>query len=238
MRLPFLISVPHSGTVVPPEAAPYCILDEPSIRQDGDVGAREIFAMEESVIAFVRTDVARAIVDVNRAEDDFSADGVIKDFTIYGKKVYRRQPPQSTIKDLILKYYQPYHRELSRLAADKDVRLGLDCHTMAETAPPLSGDNSAKRPCLCVSDLKGRSCPATMTRLMLECLEDAFGVPVSLNHPFQGGYITRRHSAEMPWLQIEINRAVFLPLSLKKQKFNQALQAFARKSGWLPATSG
>ena len=73
MTLPLLLSVPHAGLAVPPEAEPYCVLSEREIVEDGDEGAAEIYDLESAVVAFHTTDIARAIVDMNRPEDDIGA---------------------------------------------------------------------------------------------------------------------------------------------------------------------
>lgn len=73
MKLPFLISVPHSGHHIPQEVQDICILTPEQIYEDSDWGAAEIyFALEKYVEAFIYSDVARAIVDLNRAADDFT----------------------------------------------------------------------------------------------------------------------------------------------------------------------
>ncbi|MCP4230342.1 MAG: N-formylglutamate amidohydrolase, partial [bacterium] len=69
MKLPLLLSVPHGGVNVPPEVRDYCILTEEEIIVDGDEGASEIYwPLEEHVAAFIKTDIARAILDMNRRE--------------------------------------------------------------------------------------------------------------------------------------------------------------------------
>ena len=70
MRLPLLLSVLHAGLGVPPEAEAYCALTPEQIAEDGDEGAAEIYDLHSVVTAFHTTDVARAIVDMNRSEDD------------------------------------------------------------------------------------------------------------------------------------------------------------------------
>ena len=68
--LPLLISVPHAGWKIPPEIGSRCILTEEEIIRDGDEGAADIYRLADEVSVFVTTEIARAIVDVNRAEDD------------------------------------------------------------------------------------------------------------------------------------------------------------------------
>ncbi|NIQ82806.1 MAG: N-formylglutamate amidohydrolase, partial [Anaerolineae bacterium] len=86
--LPLLISVPHGGPKIPPEVESICVLTQEQIVEDGDEGAGEIYSIEDEVAAFVTTGVARAFVDVNRAEDDRRADGVVKTHTIWEIPIY------------------------------------------------------------------------------------------------------------------------------------------------------
>ncbi|MGD8376962.1 MAG: N-formylglutamate amidohydrolase, partial [Acidobacteriota bacterium] len=108
MKLPLLLSVPHAGLKVPPEAAPYCVLEPDAIVADGDEFARPIYALEDEVEAFVTTEIARAIVDLNRPEDDRRPDGVVKTHTCWNVPVYRPFPPDDVIETLLECYYRPY----------------------------------------------------------------------------------------------------------------------------------
>jgi N-formylglutamate deformylase len=224
MRLPILLSLPHAGTQVPPEVKEICRLTPQQIYEDGDEGAAGIYALlEGQVEGFVTTDTARAIVDLNRAEDDFRKDGVIKTHTCWDVPVYTRPPQEKEIRDLLDRYYHPYHRRLS--AAAGSVRLGLDCHTMAAFGPPVGPDPGSERPPVCLSNADG-TCPHVWLRRLAESLEQALGEEVSLNHPFKGGYIVRRHAQEMPWIQIEFSRADFLTPEAKSQALLTALRTW------------
>jgi N-formylglutamate amidohydrolase len=221
VKLPFLLSVPHAGIWVPPQVAEYCILNQQEIIEDGDEGARELFRLEDEVESFVTTNVARAIVDMNRADDDWGSDGVVKTHTCWGVPVYREKPPQEAVDKLLDTYYRPYHLQLSDLAK-KGVKAGLDCHTMATTGPPIGPDPGCERPLICVSNADG-TCPRDWLGSLAMCLGTSFGVHVSLNKPFKGGFIIRRHSGELPWIQVEFSRAPFASIFEKRLRFGQAL---------------
>jgi formiminoglutamase len=201
--LPVLVSLPHGGLRVPPEVEDLCILSAEQIARDGDEGASEIYAFPDRVAAHVAADVARAIVDPNRAPDDFGRDGVVKTHTCWDEPVYREQPSPQTRRALLERYWRPYHAELS-LRAREGVVLGVDCHTMAATAPPVGPDPGAERPPVCLSDGAG-----------------------SRNAPFRGGYIVRTHAAELPWVQLELSRAPFASPAEKRDRVLAALQALA-----------
>lgn len=228
MNLPLLISVPHAGTQVPPEVDQFNLLTIEQIVKDGDEGASEIFSLQEEVAAYVSTNIARAYVDMNRAEDDRGYDGVVKTVTIYKESIYSRPLKESEIQKLISRYYQPYHRKLTRLATG--VLLGIDCHTMAAEAPPICDDAGTTRPLLCLSNADG-TCPEDWTQLMAECLEEAFGFTVSINSPFKGGHIIRSHSSELPWLQLELLRTEIITLDDRKKKILAAFRSWCERAG-------
>lgn len=227
MKLPFLLSVPHAGLAVPPEAAPYCALTPREIAEDGDEGAAEIYLdLEPLVAAFHTTEIARAIVDMNRAGDDRRRDGVVKTHTCWNVPVYRSPLPDSVAGRLIGRYHRPYHRRLTELAAERPVRLAIDCHTMAAQGPPIGPDAGRERPWICLGYGDG-TCPEAWICALKDCFEEQVGAHVTINEPFSGGYITRRHSKEMPWLQLEISRVPFLSGKEKNRLVRTALTALA-----------
>lgn len=221
MTLPLLISVPHAGTQIPPEVESINLLRSDQIIRDGDEGAREIYDLKDEVEAFVTTDIARAFLDMNRPEDDLSSDGVVKTETIYREPIYAKQPDEGIRHNLLERYYFPYHRKLSELV--NGIVLGIDCHTMAAVAPPISSDAGSPRPDICISNANG-TCSAEWTQRMASYLSDEFGRAVSINDPFKGGHIIRSHACELPWLQIELSRAQFAPLESKRKSLIRAFR--------------
>ncbi len=228
MTLPLLISVPHAGLVVSEEVRDICILSEEDIIADGDEGAAEVYDIADHVAAFVTTDIARAIVDMNRAEDDIRKDGVVKTHTCWEKPIYSRPLTKSETEALIERYHRPYHARLSALASE-DVRLAIDCHTMAAIGPPVGPDTGKKRPMVCLGYGDG-TCPEEWIQSLATCFRDQFGDDVTINEPFSGGYITRRHASEMPWVQVELSRDPAIPNNLKRQYILNGLAEWLDRS--------
>ena len=227
MTLPFLVSVPHAGQTVPPEAAPSCALTPREIAEDGDEGAAEIYlALEPRIAAFHATDIARAIVDMNRSEDDRRRDGVVKTHTCWNVPVYRTPLSDDVAGQLVERYHRPYHRRLTALASGRTARLAVDCHTMAAKGPPVGPDPGKERPWVCLGNGDG-TCPQDWIAALKSCFEELLGPNVTINDPFSGGYITRHHSTEMPWLQLELSRAPFLSNPAKGRIVRAALTALA-----------
>lgn len=227
MKLPILLSIPHAGRQIPPEAVPYCQLTSEEIAADGDEGAAEFYNIKEHVAAFVTTEIARAIVDMNRAEDDRHTDGVVKTHTCWNVPVYHTFPPPEVVERLLERYYHPYHAQLTALATA--VRLGIDCHTMAPVGPPVAPDPGAERPRVCLSDREGVSLPPGWLDALASCFTAAFDASVALNQPFHGGYTIRAHCHEIPWVQLEVSRAPFLSNADKSHRTLKALRMWHRR---------
>jgi N-formylglutamate deformylase len=225
MRLPLCISVPHAGQRIPPELQDLCILRRKDILADCDAGADTIyFPLREHAAAFSTTDVARSLVDLNRAPDDKGGNGVIKARTCMDVPVYRTFPDEQLIQKLLARYYFPYHEKLSALAGSNRIKMGIDCHTMSHIGPPISPDPGRERPLVCLSNGDG-TCPAEWINCLARCFASVFKEKVWINKPFRGGYITRSHADEMPWLQIEISQTDTYSNAFKK---NCVLEVFHR----------
>jgi N-formylglutamate amidohydrolase len=203
------------------------MLTEEEIIADGDEGASEIYDLRGEVAAYVAADIARAIVDVNRKEDDRRLDGVVKTHTIWNVPVYRKPLREDIIETLLARYYRPYHEKLSALAVG-DVLLGLDCHTMVSEAPPVGPEPGSPRPSLCLSNAEG-TCPDEWTKGLAGVLERAFGLGVAINSPFTGGYIIRSHAGELPWVQLEVSRGRFMSPAEKRARLLRALGEWCRE---------
>ncbi len=229
--IPLLISVPHAGTRIPREVLELNRLSRGQIVSDGDAGAAAIYGrLKNHVRHFVTADVARAYVDLNREETDIRKDGVVKTHTCWDEPVYSSPLCPERVRTLIRKYHRPYHRKLEALSG-RGVMMGIDCHTMAETGPPVGPDSGMRRPHVCIGDTGGTSCPGPWTELLAKCLERSFEGEVRVNSPFGGGWITRRHQRSLPWIQVEISRAPFAPEPEKGLRMLKALRLFCRSIG-------
>ncbi len=221
-KLPILISMPHGGELIPDEVADICILSKSDMIKDSDEQTYEIYEdlafMAQEV---VKADVARAIVDMNRDKEDFSKDGVIKTHTCWDIPVYKTQPDQSLKQHLLDKYYHPYHFALTKTSG-KHVNIGIDCHTMAEFAPPVAPDVGCKRPVICISNNKGQTCPNEWIQELAAMFGEYFDT-VQINRPFAGGYIVRSHSDEIPWIQLEYSRTIDVDVHMKAKVVKEVI---------------
>ena len=227
-KLPIIISVPHGGEIIAPEMSDLTLLSKRDIFSDGDPLTREIYDFRNEVAFYFESTIARATIDLNRSPDDLppiNQDGVIKSHTVSGKGIYRKNriPNKNTLRLLLKKYYTPYHESLRKKSRKPYLFCGIDCHTMLDRAPIISPSPGKQRPFICVSNrgdqrgnrVRGRrlTCPPEMIRSLVRFLKEQFpseANKITLNDPFLGGYIVRRHSNNLPWIQIELNRRSYL----------------------------
>lgn len=227
MKLPLGLSVPHAGLRVPAALQPKYLLTPAETAADGDLGAAEIYALAGEVARFVRCDVARAVVDMNRAaDDDARPDGVFKQLSIWGQPIWREPLTAAERAELLRAYHEPYHRTLDGYVGA--VQLAVDCHTMSDVGPPIGPDAGQVRPIVCVGDAFGAACPRSWAEAMVECLRRYFGDDVAWNEPFAGGYVTRSHGRRMPWLQLEISRTDAVSIADKRDGVRAALRDWCR----------
>ena len=223
MTLPVLLSIPHGGDLIPEEAAPLTALSEDDIFSDGDACTREIYDLGDRVAAVHQAAIARAFVDLNRGLDvrpPANPDGVVKSLTADRVPVWQGGvlPPDDLADAMLEQYWVPYHARLEELAALPEVRLGIDCHSMAEFAPAIAPNPGEPRPLFCLSNANGKTAPDELLSQLADALAESYKCDreaIRLNDPFQGGYITRWHgrrfrSGGLPWIQVEMNRSWYL----------------------------
>ena len=219
-KLSFLLSIPHGGTQRPPELDSHLSITDKDLFDDSDPFVIEIYDLGDKVERVVKTNIARAFVDLNRSLQDLppqNPDGLIKSATCYEKPIYRKgsEPNESLTSVLIEMYYKPYHRSIQKSIHELDLQLCLDCHSMASVAPNISPDgNQKKRPMFCLSNKDGKTSSNELIELLAFCISKSFEIDrdeISLNDPFHGGHITKTYGNNpVPWIQIEMNRDLYL----------------------------
>jgi formiminoglutamase len=233
MQYPFLISIPHGGTEVPPPVAGRFALNPRELAYYSDPATRTLYQFGNAVGALIDTPISRMAVDLNRPPLPLpprDPDGIIKVRTIDGKPVYREGqfPDMELIHRLMMEWYFPYHQRIDELIDTNDIQIAFDCHTMLPFGSAEQKDSGKKRPLICLGnngDREGRSVNggiATCPEAWIHALADEFrrefasGFPedaIAINNPFSGGFISNAHywRKGIPWIQIEINRSLYEP---------------------------
>ena len=219
-KLPILLSVPHGGTKKPSELDGHLCITDKDLFDDSDPFVIEIYNLEYRVERVIKTDIARAFVDLNRSMQDLppqNPDGLIKSMTCYEKPIYiKGKEPDAELQNLLIdKYYKPYHRQIQKATHELDLQVCLDCHSMASIPPNIAPDASQKeRPLFCLSNQNGQTSSQGLMDFLAECIVESFSISkddVFFNEPFKGGYITKTYGFNpLPWIQIEMNRSMYL----------------------------
>ncbi|MGB9175398.1 MAG: N-formylglutamate amidohydrolase [Methanoregula sp.] len=229
-RYPFLISVPHGGTEVPDPVRPLLLLGDEDLRYYCDPCTRVVFGYQDRVAAYIDTSVSRMVVDLNRPPLPLplrDPDGIIKLQTIDGKEVYRSGlvPDMHLIHRLLMTWYFPFHQQIDELIDRHRVRVAFDCHSMLPYGSKSQKDAGKARPLICLGnngDRHGRAKKGSVATCNEEWMSTLAGIfkeefsldkEVAINNPFSGGFISNAHywHKGVPWIQIEINRALYEP---------------------------
>lgn len=227
---PLLLTSPHSGHYVPPEAQQYIRLPMGAIRCMED--AHVDLLLEKAVargIPLMAATHSRAVLDLNRAVDEFDpgmfagplpiqakiSNKVRRGFGLVpficgpGQRIHRGKLPAHVLADRIRQLHRPWHEAIAANMALLHSRFGmavvLDVHSM----PTLDGEHPAD---IVIGDRFGQSAAGWM----VDFLVSAFGregLRVARNVPYAGGYTTANHGQpdrSMHAIQIEIDRALYM----------------------------
>lgn len=214
-----LLSIPHSGELVPEEFEEYLSGDERAYKEDVDFKVNELVdipTLQKAGIAVLVAHVHRICVDLNRAEENCVM--FWKENT-QGKKLVVKDPTPEKIRHFIDSYHRPYYEVMKTALLELEKRKSgkvsmVDLHSMpsAPTAYHLKQNPNQKssRPDFCLSDRKGKTCVPEFIRFFQEGLT-TLGYEASLNDPYVGGFVTEwvdRFRTNN--IQIEIKRSVYM----------------------------
>jgi N-formylglutamate deformylase len=239
-RYPFLISIPHGGTEVPELVFAQLLLTKEELHYYCDPLTRVIFGYKDRVAAYIDTPVSRMVADLNRPPLPLplrDPDGIIKLRTIDGRGVWRpgKVPDMHLIHTLLMTHYFPYHQQIDELIDQHPVRIAFDCHSMLPCGSERQKDAGKPRPLICLGnngDRRGRAGKGSIVTCSEEWITTLAGIfreefsltgEVAINNPFSGGFIANAHywHKGIPWIQIEINRALYEPAASSARSDNE-----------------
>lgn len=232
--VPLLLTCPHSGEAIPPEAGWLDAIAPLTLLTDVDRFVDRLYrpGAETTGLPLLCTRVHRYAADLNRYPDDVDAESVegspntpgafTKGFhwvrTTQGAPILARAIPAAAHAEIARRYHDAFHAEIAaRVAAIRARFPGrpvfhLDLHSMPSVGTGAHADAGRRRPEVCLSDLRGKSAsPAFLERTRAALAAEGF--EVSLNEPYQGGRITQRYGRPTEGhetLQIELNRALYM----------------------------
>ncbi len=219
---PLVISMPHSGTHLPPDIEARI---DPSARDlpDTDWFVPRLYEFHDSLDASViRATHSRYVVDLNRPPDGAPLYPGQRETTVCpvetfdGAALYEAgdEPEAAEIAVRLRRYWQPYHDRLRALIDARVARHGCcylwDAHSILSTVPALF---DGRLPDLNLGTAGGRSCRPETTARVAAALRAQHDFTHVIDGRFKGGFITRHYgdpARGVDALQLEIAQSAYV----------------------------
>ncbi len=198
---PLVVSLPHTGTVLPPELETR-VVSPWLARKDADWWIDRLYGFAAELGAtVVHTAISRTVIDVNRDPSGVSlypgqaTTALCPTETFDGEPLYADgdAPSPRAAAERLRHYFAPYHaaldEELTRLLAQHPRVVLYDGHSIRSKIPRLF---AGELPQFNLGTSDGASCDPTLTRVV-ERVCDRTGMSRVTNGRFKGGYITRHY---------------------------------------------
>lgn len=242
LRLPVLIAVPHAGRSYPP--AVVARMRDPELAQlrleDRFVDRVGVEIARATGAALLVAHAPRAVLDLNRAEDDVDWDmiegrrpaqganvaaphasnrrsrsglGLVPRRLPGSGEIWRGRLAADELAQRISGIHQAYHAALAAELARIRAEWGVALLVDLHSMPPLrAAEGEACAPVIVLGDRFGASCHNTLMARALAKLERE-GCLAAHNRPYSGGYVLDRHGAPhsgVHAIQIEVCRTAYL----------------------------
>jgi len=242
LRLPVLIAVPHAGRAYP--NAVLARLRDPELAQlrleDRYVDRLGVEIAHQTGAALLVAHAPRALLDLNRAEDDVDWDmveggrpadlpavaaelggnrrarsglGLVPRRLPGSGEIWRGRLAADELAARVEGIHRTYHAALEAGLARIHAEWGTALLIDLHSMPPLRvAEGEGQAPVIVLGDRFGASCHQTLMGRALAHLERR-GHAAAQNRPYSGGYVLDRHGAPQAGvhaMQIEVCRATYL----------------------------
>jgi N-formylglutamate deformylase len=245
-RTHLVLDSPHSGTHYPADFDHAC--SRAALRDAEDTHVEKLFDFcGETGVAWVEALFPRSYLDTNRdlCEIDTTlmhgpwdgpvpvtaaqqakvrlGKGLLWRCLDDGTPIYGRLLHPWQVRQRIERFWQPYHAALAEAIEQAWQRHGgvihLNCHSMPAVAEALATEHpGVAHPDFVIGDRDGTTAAPRISARVADFLR-ARGHSVSLNHPYKGVELVRRHSdpsRHRHSLQLEINRRLYMDESTRE----------------------
>jgi N-formylglutamate deformylase len=199
---PLLISMPHTGTFLPPDIAGR--LTDAALRlPDTDWHLQRLYDfLDELGASVIVATHSRYAIDLNRPPDganlypgqDTTALCPVDTFDQQPLYQEGQQPDAAEIQRRIERYWQPYHAalqsELGRLRGHHARLVLWDAHSIRSVLPRFF---AGRLPDLNLGSAGGTACDHSLAQLLMRIAQDDRRYTAVLDGRFKGGCITRRY---------------------------------------------
>ncbi|MDP3083925.1 MAG: N-formylglutamate deformylase [Rubrivivax sp.] len=199
---PLLISVPHVGTVIPPDIAA-ALVPRALQTEDADWHLDRLYDFAHELGAsLIVPRHARYVVDLNRPPENTpmypgaNNTELCPTHFFTGEPLYRpgREPDAAEVAHRVARYWRPYHdalaAELARLQAAHGHALLFDGHSIQAELPWLF---DGRLPDLNLGTAGGSSCAPALRDALARVLAAQSRFSHVVDGRFKGGYITRHY---------------------------------------------
>lgn len=242
---PLLVTLPHSGEAIPPEAGWLANLPEILLMCDVDRYVDEIYspALKALRVAWVKTEWHRYACDLNRLASDVDAQSVIGSMnaagtfprglhwsmTTQGEPLMPGPIAIDVHQAIVDRCLTPFHSSVkdvaekvrpSSLRSKKTPLYHLDLHSMPSFGTKEHRDPGEWRADLVISNQDGKSSSAEFFD-MICAAGRSHGFSVRENWPYKGGRITEAYGRpDEGWetVQIELNRKLYMNEASKQKE--------------------
>jgi N-formylglutamate deformylase len=235
-----LVTIPHSGERVPPEANWLQNLPEEILMCDVDRYVDFLYepTLKNLSIPFVKTEWHRYVVDLNRIPDDVDSASVEGhknkpglhnrgyhwQVTTYNYQLMKSPISQKLHEQFTELIYKPFHahirQEVEKLRKTNKEIFHIDAHSMPSVGTNMHKDPGERRADIVISDCDGKSCKPEFRDLVIAAY-CAAGFKVAYNWPYGGGRVTEQYgkpSVHHHTIQVELNRDLYMDEKTKKLK--------------------
>ena len=218
---PLVISMPHTGTLLPGDLAPrYNAVGQSVCDTDWHIDRLYNFAadLDATVIA---ARWSRWVIDLNRDPEGAALypgsfeTGLCPTQTFAQKPIYAdgHAPDDAEVARRLDAYWRPYHQQIRTALDSAKARHGyallLDAHSIVSECPLLF---EGRLPDINFGTNAGRSCSPTVIEAATEALE-GHDFTYVVDGRFKGGWITRNYGQPddgIHALQIELAQAAYM----------------------------
>ncbi len=219
-----LLSIPHSGEVIPKVFKKYLSGNTKAYHEDLDFKVNELVdirALQEAGIAVIVSNIHRICIDLNRAPSEALLNWVQN---TKGEPIVVSRPSEIEAQKLINKFHSPYFEVLKATLQDLEKRKKspvtmIDLHSMPSTPTEYhlakNPNQKNQRDDFCLSNRNGKTSSDEFIEFFNNELK-ARSFTSSLNDPYIGGFITEFVDGfDTNNIQIEINRKIYMDEKMK-----------------------
>ena len=218
---PLLISIPHSGTLLPDKLRER-MTDLAAVLPDTDWHLDRLYQrFTAEGAALLAAKYSRYVVDLNRPPDDqrlytTATTGLFPRVQFDGNPIYLAgaEPTAGELMQRLPEYYWPYHQKLESVLQDLREQHGFavlfDAHSILSRVPRLFEN---VLPDLNIGTNHGSSCDDALTDRLLGLCQRTPDYSHVVNGRFKGGFITRFYGQpknRIHAVQLEVAQSTYM----------------------------